>query len=237
MAITFVETKPQVFMRVMMLLLMCAGIAQAQSKPGIIPLSEFGTSWLWKSQPGLTTDANWELNQKESKLVWVGKPIVGSGHEGTIQFISGSIVTSSSGQITKGELVVDMNTIKNTDMKPDDGGKDLEDHLKNDDFFSVAKFPRANFSILKVVPDPTYKTSGQIKITGLLTIKGITNQVEFMATSTTSKENITVKGDLIIDRTKWDINYQSKSIFKSLKDGVISDEIKLTVDLKFFLGC
>ncbi|MBX2913979.1 MAG: YceI family protein [Cyclobacteriaceae bacterium] len=224
-------------MRVMMLLLMCVGIAQAQSKPGIIPLSEFGTSWLWRSQTGLTKDTNWELNQKESKLMWMGKPIVGSGHEGTIQFISGSIVTSSSGQITKGELVVDMNTIKNTDMKPDDGGKDLEEHLKNDDFFSVAKFPRANFSILKVVPNATNKTTGQIKITGLLTIKGITNQVEFTATTVNGKENISVKGDLVIDRTKWDINYQSKSIFKSLKDGIISDEIKISVDLKFFKGC
>ncbi len=220
-------------MRVMMLLLMCAGMARAQSKSGIIPLSEFSATWLWKPQPGLATDTKWELNQKESKLMWMGKPIVGSGHEGTIHLISGSIVTSSSGQITKGELEVDMNTIKNTDMKPADGGKDLEEHLKNDDFFLVAKFPRANFSILKVVPNAT----GQIKITGLLTIKGVTNQVEFTATTTSSKESITVKGDLIIDRTKWDINYQSKSIFKNLKDGIISDEIKISVDLKFFTGC
>lgn len=232
--VTFVQNKPQV-MRVIIFVLICVG-AQAQSKPEIVALSDFGTSWMWKSPTGLVSDTKWELNQKQSKLIWMGKPIVGSGHEGTIQFTSGSIVTSSTGQITQGELVADMNT-KNTDMKPDDGGRDLEDHLKNDDFFSVTKFPRANFSILKVVPDATYKTSGRIKITGLLTIKGITNQVEFMATTTSSKENIQVKGELIIDRTKWDIIYQSKSIFKNLKDGVISDEIKLTLDLKFFLGC
>lgn len=224
------------FMRVIMLVLMCTGIVQAQSKSGIIPMSEFGASWFWKSQTGVTTDTNWELNPKQSHLTWMGKPIVGSGHEGTIQLISGSLATSSSGQITKGELGVDMTTIKNTDMKPDDGGKDLEDHLKNDDFFSVAKFPRASFSILKVVPDATDKT-GKIKITGLLTIKGITNQVEFTATTAISKENISVKADLIIDRTKWDIIYQSNSIFNNLKDGVISDEIKITVDLKFFIRC
>lgn len=146
------------FMRVIMLVLMCTGIVQAQSKSGIIPMSEFGASWFWKSQTGVTTDTNWELNPKQSRLTWMGKPIVGSGHEGTIQLISGSLATSSSGQIIKGELGVDMTTIKNTDMKPDDGGKDLEDHLKNDDFFSVAKFPRASFSILKVVPDATDKT-------------------------------------------------------------------------------
>lgn len=215
---------------------MCGYIAQAQPKLEIVPLAEFGASWMGKSQTGMSSDVRWELNQKESKLLWMGKPIVGSGHDGTIQFVSGSLTTSSTGQIIQGELVVDMNTIQNTDMKPDDGGKDLEEHLKNDDFFSVTKFPRANFSIIKVVPSNTYKTAGQIKITGLLTIKGITNQVELEATTTSSKENVQVKGELIIDRTKWDINYQSKSIFKSLKDGIISDEIKLTVDLKFFAG-
>ena len=219
-------------MRTIIFVLICIG-AQAQPKSQIVPLSDFGASWMWK--PQTVSGTTWVLNQKESKLVWMGKPIVGSGHEGTIQLISGSVVTSTSGQIMQGELVVDMNTIKNTDMKPDDGGKDLEEHLKNDDFFSVTKFPRANFSILKVAD--ANKTSGQLKITGLLTIKGITNQVEFVATTTSSKESIQLKGELIIDRTKWDINYQSKSIFKSLKDGVISDEIKLTVDLKFFLGC
>lgn len=219
-------------MRTIIFVLICVG-AQAQPKSQIVPLSDFGATWMWK--PQTVSGITWELNQKESKLLWMGKPIVGSGHEGTIQLTSGSIVTSTSGQIIQGELVADMNTIKSTDMKPDDGGKDLEEHLKNDDFFSVTKFPRANFSILKVTD--ANKTTGQLKITGLLTIKGITNQVEFVATTTSSKENIQLKGELIIDRTKWDINYQSKSIFKSLKDGVISDEIKLTIDLKFFLGC
>lgn len=224
-------------MKAIMLVLICAGMVQAQSKTQIIPLSEFGTSWIFKSQPTSSSDTKWELNQKESKLQWIGKPIVGSGHEGTIQFISGSIITSSAGMITQGELVVDMNTIKNTDMKPDDGGKDLEEHLKNEDFFTVEKFPRANISIIKVTPDPTFKTSGRVKLTGLLTIKGITNQVEFLAIVAGTKENMNVKCELTIDRTKWDINYQSKSIFKNLKDGIISDDIKLEIDLKFFIGC
>lgn len=218
-----------------MLMLMCAGMVQGQSKPGIVTLSDFSASWLWK--PQAISAAKWELNQKESKLVWTGKPIVGSGHEGTIQLASGFVMTSATGLLTQGELVVAMNTIKNTDMKPDDGGKDLEDHLKGDDFFSVTKFPNARFSILKVVPDLTYKTSGQVRITGLLTMKGITNPVEFTATTTNAKENFTVKGDLILDRTQWDIIYQSKSIFNNLKDGIISDEIRISVDLKFFVGC
>lgn len=222
-------------MRAIVLILLCASMVQAQSKPEILPLSDLSANWLWK--PQTKSVEKWELIQKESKLSWTGKPIVGGGHEGTIDLVSGFIVLNPAGIPTGGELVADMNTIKNTDMKPDDGGKDLEDHLKSGDFFSVAKYPRATFSIVKVVPDPTYKTSGQVKITGLLTIKGIARPVEFAASTTSSPQNITVKGNLTIDRTKWDVTYQSKSIFKNLKDGIISDDINISVDLKFFIGC
>ncbi len=162
---------------------------------------------------------------------------MGSGHDGTLQITSGYLTISPQGQIMQGELVMDMTTIKNTDMKPDDGGKDLEDHLKSDDFFSVATFPGATFSILKTVPDATYKTTGRIKIFGRLTLKGVSHPVELIATTIRHKETIHAKGELLLDRTKWGINYQSQSIIKSLKDGIISDVIKITFDVRFFVGC
>ncbi|MBX2898963.1 MAG: YceI family protein [Cyclobacteriaceae bacterium] len=221
-------------MRTILFVLICAGAMQAQPRPEIIPLSDFGTSGLWKSQPDLSSATRWELNLKESKLLWSGRPIAGNGHEGTLQFLSGSITTSATGQINQGDLVVDMHSLKNTDMQPDDGGIDLETHLKGDDFFSVAKYPQAKFKITAIAND---KAVGRVKVFGLLTIKGITNAVEFSGTLNTQKESILVKGELTIDRTQWGVNHQSNSVFKSLKDGVISDEVKITLDLKFFVGC
>ena len=34
-----------------------------------------------------------------------------------------------------------------------------------------------------------------------------------------------------IDRTKWNVNYGSKSVFDNLGDKFIDDDIKLTIDL------
>lgn len=177
------------------------------------------------------SQSHFELTKQRSKLMWMGKPIVGGGHEGTIQFISGSLSTLPDGTVAKGEFAIDMKTIKNTDVKPEQSAKDLEDHLMSDDFFSVSKFPVANFALAKIVRDD--KGKDQYQVTGFLSIKGITNLISFPATLTHDKETIQVAAEIIIDRTKWDIIYKSKSIFSSLKDNAISDEIKVMLNLLF----
>lgn len=220
-------------MRTLFAILMFATCA-AQAQPEILFLTtnDARLFWLGKSW----ADKVSSLSISESKLQWNGKPLVGGGHEGTIKFISGSITTSAAGLITQGEFVLDMNSIKNSDIKPESSAKDLEEHLKSEDFFAVAKYPRANFSILKVIPEPSASDPQLVRVTGLLSIKGITNQIVFPATINRNKESVNVKAELTIDRTKWDIIYNSKTIFSNLKDGFISDELKIVVDLKFG-GC
>lgn len=222
-------------MRTLFVILMFAACA-AHAQPEILFLTTNDARLFWLGKTW--ADKVSSLSTSESKLQWIGKSLVGGGHEGTINFISGTITTSASGHITKGEFVLDMNTIRNTDMKPEDGhgGKDLEDHLKSEDFFAVAKYPRANFSILKVIPEPTASDAQQVRVTGLLSIKGITNQIVFPATINRKKESVNVNAELTIDRTKWDIIYNSKTYFSIMKDGLISDEIKILLDLSF-PGC
>lgn len=212
--------------------MLVSGLAQAQPEILFLTTTDVRLFWLGKSW----ADKVSALSIKESKVQWTGKPLVGGGHEGSINFISGSITTSTAGDITQGEFVLDMNTIKSTDMKPDDGGKDLEEHLKSEDFFSVAKYPQANFSILKIIPESKTGDVQQVKVTGLLTIKRITNMITFPATITRKGETANIQAEITIDRTKWDIIYNSKTFFSNLKDGLISDEIKIVVDLKFD-GC
>jgi YceI-like domain len=220
-------------MRALFTMVMFAACA-AQAQPEILFLTTNDARLFWLGKTW--TDKVSTLSTSESKLQWMGKPLVGGGHEGTIKFISGFITTSASGLITRGEFVLDMNTIKNVDIKPESSAKDLEDHLKSEDFFAVAKYPRANFSILKVFPEPTATDPQRVRVTGLLSIKGITNQIVFPATISRNKESVNVKAELTIDRTKWDIIYNSKTFFSTMKDGLISDEIKIVLDLSF-PGC
>lgn len=223
-------------MKYLILLLMCAGIAQAQPKPEIYSLSRPDAFLMWNTQSGQTEEMKWTLNEKSSTLKWMGKPIVGSGHEGTIQFMSGSVTVSAAGLPVQGDFVIDMNTIRNTDIKQESGARDLENHLKDDDFFSVAKYPRASLSILKVTPEASVGAEKKVKVTARLTIKGISHQVVFPATVSNDKDGFRIKADLTIDRTKWGVNYQSKSVFGNLKDGIISDDVQISVDLSF-VGC
>jgi polyisoprenoid-binding protein YceI len=175
------------------------------------------------------------LSVERSQVLWEGKPLVGGGHTGTIQFVSGFLSIAADGLAAKGEFVLDMNTIKNTDIEKPESAKDLEDHLKADDFFSVEKFPKATFAILYMTPTFVFgPKQNKYTVTGLLNIKGITHTISFPAVVTQEKGEVRVDADISIDRTKWNVNYQSKSVFASLKDGIISDEI--TIRVKLFFG-
>ena len=66
-------------------------------------------------------------------------------------------------------------------------------------------------------------------VTADLTIKGITNPVTFDITTTANTATTKFK----VDRTKYDIKYNSASIFRAIGDKAIDDDFELTVALKF----
>ena len=69
-------------------------------------------------------------------------------------------------------------------------------------------------------------------VKGNLTIKDKTNAIEFPATVTMEGDKMMLKSETFeIDRTKWDVNYGSKSIFPNLGDKFINDAMKITVSL------
>jgi polyisoprenoid-binding protein YceI len=179
------------------------------------------------SLTGLSQDVHLQVNKDKSKISWKGTAIPTGGHEGIIQLTSGSI-TFTNGMLKNGAFVMDMNSIQSTDMKGQ-GAQDLADHLKSDDFFSVSKFPEAYFNIVSAM----IKTPDQTTITGILRIKDIVNTIVFPINLKTTGKETHVKASVSIDRTKWNITYQSKSILASIKDGAISDEIEITLDLYF----
>lgn len=177
------------------------------------------------------------LSGKQSLLTWEGRPVVGQGHTGTIAFKYGTITLSPSGEITKGEFVLDMHTLHNTDIDDKKAAQDLVEHLKSDDFFSVSSFPTASFVITEVVSALKFPQVNEYKVTGKLTIKGITHTISFPAIIT-KKDGaiIAASATVVIDRTLWQVNYQSGSVFALLKDGIIADEIIITLKLVFD-GC
>ncbi|MEE1884031.1 YceI family protein [Pedobacter flavus] len=164
---------------------------------------------------------SYSVDTKKSNITWFGKKFSGS-HKGTVAIKSGSL-TFDNKKLINGTFVADMNSIKD-----DDGSKNLENHLKSDDFFGAQKFPNASFTVKKVAG-----SGANLNITGDLTIKGITQSITFPAKiSWNSDGSATAKVEkIVIDRTKYDIKYKSKSLFGDLGDNFIYDEFEFGVNL------
>lgn len=160
----------------------------------------------------------------KSTVNWEGKKFSGA-HTGSIALTSGNLQFNGK-KLVQGGFIADMTSIKTMDgEKP---SPNLDKHLKNDDFFGVEKFPAANFVIKKVEGAGT-----DVKITGDLTIKGKTNSITFPAKLTwnADKTVTAVAEKVTVDRTKYGIEYKSKSIFSSIGDNFIYDDFTLAVKL------
>lgn len=175
---------------------------------------------------------------QNSTIEWTGRPLVGDGHKGTIKIASGFITLSEAEQnkFDKGVIIIDMNSIQNTDMPANDGGTDLVNHLKSEDFFSVKQFPYATLEITSMVPLFPFFQVHKYSVTGNLTIKGVTHTIIFPAIFRDSDKGPQFEGTITIDRTRWGINYKSQSIISTVKDGIIANEINITFKL-MFNGC
>jgi polyisoprenoid-binding protein YceI len=134
--------------------------------------------------------------------------------------------------LTGGNFTIDIASIKNNDLKPEDGKAKLEGHLKSADFFDAGKYPTAKFEITKVMPYVTDSASKMKDathiISGNLTLKDSTKNISFPAKVTIDTRSLTAKADFNIDRTMWGMNYKGPG---NPQDWVISKQVNLKLDL------
>jgi len=160
-----------------------------------------------------------------STLVWRGKKVTGN-HTGTIKLSSGELLLDES-NIRQGNFEIDLSSITATDVTDPASNKKLVDHLKSDDFFRVAKFPKAAFVITSVQK----KTAESFAVKGRLTINGITNEIEFPASIKRIGKKLTAVATIAVDRTKYDIKFRSTNFFENLDDTAIDNNFELTLNL------
>ncbi|MBC7540872.1 MAG: YceI family protein [Bacteriovorax sp.] len=161
------------------------------------------------------------IDPATSKLVYVAKKVTGE-HTGEVKISSGHLNFDKK-NLKDGEFEIDMTSITNTDLSDASYHKKFIDHMVSEDFFAVEKFKTAKL-VLKTVKK---EKGDNYKVTGDLTIKGITAPVSFDAVAT--KEKATAK--VTFDRTKYDIKYGSGKFFQGLGDKMINDEVQLDVVL------
>lgn len=163
-----------------------------------------------------------KINVKKSLISWTGRKVTGE-HVGIIKFKDGVLIFKDK-KVAGGSFTADMTTLENTDQTGKSKAK-LEGHLKSADFFNTEEYKTAklDFKTIKL------KKKNNYEVVADLTIKGKTNPVTFDLVIIGNKAD----ANLVIDRTKYGIQYGSGSFFDDLGDQTIYDEFEFKVTLFF----
>lgn len=165
------------------------------------------------------------LNITNSQIEWTGRKVTGA-HNGTIDIKQGSLAFTNN-TLSSGHFSIDISSIKILDVTDPATNAQFFSHLASDDFFSLDKYPEAQFSFTLAEP----REDGSYHITGPLTIKGITHTISFDAQVSQTGNTITATGKITIDRTKYDMKFRSGNFFKDLGDTLIYNNFDLYVNI------
>ncbi|SHI54682.1 Polyisoprenoid-binding protein YceI [Hymenobacter daecheongensis DSM 21074] len=171
------------------------------------------TSLLAAAQPAATT---YRIDPAASRLTWTGHAEAGDwAPTGAVQLRQGRFDYAGT-RLQNGRFEFDMATISHSDTQ-------LQEHLRGTDFFDVARFPTAVFTLRALA-------AGQV--VGELTLKGISRPVRFPATFSRQPDgSLRVRGTASIDRTEFGVNYNSTSFFQNLGSYAIRNDFQLAFEL------
>lgn len=165
--------------------------------------------------PTLAQTQLFTVDPKASRLTWTGYAEIGSwAPTGTLQLQKGQFAQTDK-HINAGTFVIDMATIQHENSQ-------MQKHLRGEDFFDVAQFPTATFSLRSLTG---------LTATGQLTIRGVTKPLSFPVVITQEGNGLRVKGTATIDRTQFNIRYNSSNFFSGLGDQAIKNEFTLAFDV------
>ena len=161
-----------------------------------------------------------EIVSAQSNIDWIGRKVTGA-HNGTIAIKAGSF-TTTDGKLTGGKVIIDTNSIKILDVTDPATNEQFAGHLASDDFFSIEKYPEATLEITSV--------TGK-HVEGDLTIKGITHPIGFDAAVNINGDTLIASGTMVVDRTKYDMQFRSGNFFQNLGDNLIYNEFDLNISI------
>ena len=167
------------------------------------------------------------VDLERSTITWKGTKFWGLGsHEGTVALHSGHVCVLAS-RITGATFVADMRSIQVTDIPESDPvpRKRLREHLLGEDFFATVRYPQAVLTIDSV----RHENRSLHRVTGRLTIRGVTHPVTFFARIwTVSADRVQAQATLELDRHRWGVSYRGSTI----RDDLVDDEMVIELALE-----
>lgn len=175
-------------------------------------------------QPG------WQLDVQKSKVLWNTGKMMG-GHYGYFLFQSGNLEYSPAGEPVRGTFHMDMNSIRTTDNPSEAGGKKKDAEIRGNDFFASDQYPVATMVVKKIT---RIGSSPDYRVTGDLTIKGITQPIEFTAAINTKNNTSHISANVDISRQLWNIHSKPQTISTDFLSGIkekLVPDIHVSLDI------
>ena len=164
----------------------------------------------------------WALDTTHSSASFAVKHMVVATFRGRFEDFDASLTVDENGAAKlTGTVKADSIVVKD---------EQLAGHLKSPDFFDTEKYPEISY-----VADDVRREGDELIVSGTLTIKGHSEQVEGRGTITDPAvtfgdvEKIGVTLETVIDRTKYGLDWNAP-----LPKGgfALADDVKLTVELE-----
>lgn len=163
----------------------------------------------------------YKVNAGESTITWHATKVTGE-QSGTVGIQNG-FVSSNDGDIVSANIIADMTQIRCTDLEGEWGDK-LVGHLNSDDFFATEQFKTSSFSLKEFrVLDKEAQGGMTHEVTGDFTIRDQTKSVTFLAMVSEADGKMTISGEVVLDRSQFNVRYGSGSFFDDLGDNLIHD--------------
>lgn len=173
------------------------------------------------------------LTSQNTKMAWIGRKTIVAGYEdaGSIDLSSGT-VSMVEGKVTEVQAVIDMKSLKTLSTGKGEGQDMLTKHLSSADFFDVEKYPTSELKITSAKIASEANGVQTYDFSGTLTMKGITQPVNFSGNVTLNGSSAKMESEMKLDRTKWGINYGSSKLADSFIDDMFTLKVVANAEVK-----
>jgi polyisoprenoid-binding protein YceI len=178
------------------------------------------------SLPAVASTTTYQIDPRHSSAEFAVTHLMISTVRGEFHGVNGTVVVDDN-EVSKSSVNVTIDATTIDTREPD-----RDKHLKSADFFDVANHPTITFKSNKVQA----AGPGKLKVTGDLTIRGVTRQVTITVTSPISPikdpwgfQRTAVSGTTRIDRQDFGVSWN-----KTLDSGgvVVGDNVDVTLDIE-----
>lgn len=170
----------------------------------------------------------YKVDANASTISWHATKVTGE-HSGTVGIQNG-FLSSEDGALVAANIIADMTQIRCTDLEGEWADK-LVGHLNSEDFFAIEEFKTSSFSLKAFKPLPNNEEGMTHEVSGEFTIRDQTHPVTFLAKVTEADGQLTIDGNVELDRSKYNVRYGSGSFFDDLGDNLIHDNFTVGFSL------